>query len=242
MYKRYGNKMMCFSPPVMLMTFIVEFSLALYTLFRYKLNPVTRLAVLILTFLGTFQLTEYMICGGLGMGHVEWAKLGYVSITILPPLAIHLSLAIAKHKFWPLLVTAYGTAAAYIVYFVVNVDSVIHQECATNYAVFSMHGTPGMLYGLYYYGWLLVGVGTTMLLARRYTKVAPALRWLAVGYVSFILPTTFVNLIDASTIRAIPSIMCGFAIIFALIIAWRIIPLYNAAQGGKISKSRPKKS
>lgn len=243
MYKRYGNKLMCFSPPVMLLTFIIEFGLALYTIFKYKLNPLSRLAVLMLLLLGVFQFTEYMICGGLGLNHIEWAKIGYVSITLLPILGLHMSVVIAKRKALPLLAVAYASAAAYVYYFVTNVDSVISNVCTTNYAVFDMHGIAGSLYGLYYYGWLLVGIATAMIFARQNPKVAAPLRWLAIGYVSFILPTSLANLLAPETLRAIPSVMCGFAVIFALIIVWRILPLAAAtsAKPVKSNKKRTKK-
>lgn len=240
MYKRYGNKFMCFPPPVMLATFIIEFSLALYTLFRYKLNRVSRLSVLMLFFLGLFQFTEYMICGGLGLGHVEWAKLGYVSITLLPALGIHLAVAVARGKAYPLLAAAYATSAAFIYYFVTNADSVISNVCTANYAVFDMQGTALLLYGIYYYGWLLVGVATAMYYARKNTKIAEPLRWLALGYASFIIPTSLANILIPETLRAIPSVMCGFAVILALIIAFRVLPLSNAADKKPVKSTKNK--
>lgn len=224
-YKKYGNKFYCFSPPVMLATLLIEFGLAFYTVWRYKLTPTSRLVVAMLTFLGLFQAAEYMICGGLGLSHVEWARIGYMSITILPILGIHLLLTIAKQKMPALLVAAYGSAAAYIAYFALIGDSVISKVCAPNYAVFETHGWQGDVYALYYYGWLLIALGLAAYLANKKPKQASALRWLAIGYAAFIVPTTFANLIDASTLRAIPSVMCGFAVIFAIILVWRVLPL-----------------
>ena len=57
-------KLYCFSPPVMIATFVIEVSLAIYTLWRYKLNPVTRLTVALLVCLAIFQLAEYNVCEG----------------------------------------------------------------------------------------------------------------------------------------------------------------------------------
>lgn len=228
MYKKYANKFYCFSPPVMLFTFALEFLLAIYTLWRYKWTTVTRLVAALLVCLGIFQLAEFMICGGLGLNHVEWAKVGYVSITLLPALGLHLVASISgvkSREVKPLLSLAYGTAAAYVLYFAFAQDSVIGRVCAENYAIFDTHGAGALLYAAYYYGWLLVTVGCAMAWAERNRKARGALRWAAVGYASFIVPTVIVNVADPDTLSGIPSIMCGFAVLLALILVWRVLPL-----------------
>lgn len=209
----------------MLLTFLIEFGLAIYVLWRYKATEVSRLVVLMLLMLGVFQLTEFMICGGLGLSHVEWARIGYVSITLLPALGIHLVLAISKLKLRPLLLVAYGTAALYVWYFAIMTDAVISKTCSANYAVFETHGMPGWLYVVYYYGWLLVTLGLAAYAARKKPKLAPVMRWIAVGYSAFIIPTSLANLIDPTTVHGIPSIMCGFAVLLALVLIWRVLPL-----------------
>jgi len=225
MYKRYGNKFMCFSPPVMLATFIIEFGAAFYVLWRYRMTTVTRLVTLMLIFLGVFQLTEYMICGGFGLGHSQWARLGYVSITLLPALGLHLVLALAKVKMRPLLALAYVTAAAYVVFFALSGDSVVGRVCTTNYAVFDVHGWGATLYAVYYYGWLLIAAWIATYFAGRKQALAPALKWMVIGYAAFIIPTTFANIVDPRTLAGIPSIMCGFAVLLALVLVWRVMPL-----------------
>ena len=90
MFKKYNGKLFCFSPPVMFLTFIIEFGLAFYTLWRYKLTTISKLAIAILLSLGFFQLAEYMVCGGLGWSHIEWSRTEYVAITLLPALGIHI--------------------------------------------------------------------------------------------------------------------------------------------------------
>lgn len=216
---------MCFSPPVMLATFFIEFALAFYVIWRYKLTTLSRLAFVFLLSLGTFQLAEYMICGGLGIGHIQWTQLGYVAITLLPALGLHMTSVIAKKKVRPLLAAAYATTAAYVAYFVLVGPSVITHECAPNYAIFNLANNGYLLYGLFYYGWLLVTVGLAMTWARQQPKNAPALRWMAAGYAVFIVPTTIANLADPATISAIPSIMCGFAVLCAIILVGRVLPL-----------------
>lgn len=216
---------MCFSPPVMLATFVIEFGLLFYTLWRYKLTTVSRLVMSFLATLGIFQLAEYMTCGGLGMGHVEWVQLGYISITLLPALGLHLVATLAGKSVKPLVYAAYGTAAAYSLYFILIGNAVIARECSPNYAIFDMSGNGYLFYGLYYYGWLLLTAGLATYWAQKHPKKAPVLRWMVAGYAVFIVPTSIANLLNPATLNGIPSIMCGFAVLFALILVWRVLPL-----------------
>jgi hypothetical protein len=225
MPRKNPNTFFCFSPPVMLMTFLIELILAIYVLVRYKKSPVIIITVSILFLLAIFQLAEYMICGGLGLSNIEWAKVGYMAISLLPALGIHLILALANHKIPALLIAAYASAASYVMYFAVASQSVIARDCAPNYALFDTQGYGAFLYALYYYGWLFVAVILAAHMARKHPKKARVMKWMVIGYSSFIVPTTLANLINPSTMSAIPSIMCGFAVILAVVLVWRVLPL-----------------
>lgn len=225
--KRTSNTFYCFSPPVMLATFLIEVGFALYIIWRYKLTTISRLVVLILLSLATFQGAEYMLCGGMGVYGGVWSKLGYSAISLLPPLGLHLAYTIAGKRSLALIISAYATAAIFVFYFTFLTGSVSGYTCYANYVVFQgdyIWGTA--LYALYYYGWLLTGVWACLRLGsltknhlQRY-----ALYWLAAGYSAFIIPTTLANIIDPSTISGIPSIMCGFAVILAFILTLKVTP------------------
>lgn len=235
MLDKYKGKLFCFSPPVMLATFIFEFGAAFYTIWRYKINAVARLTVLMLLALGTFQLTEYMTCGGLGIEHINWARLGYASITLLPALGIHLLVVIAGKKLPLLIGTAYTTCLAFLVFFIAAEGAVALDACYANYVVFNTHYASGWPYALYYYGWLIIGAYLAYRWSAQYPKRKKALLGMAIGYAAFIVPTTFFNLIDPSTTRGIPSIMCGFAVLFAISLIVFVLP--NAAT--RRTKSQP---
>lgn len=216
--------MFCFSPPVMLATFMIEIGFAIYTVWRYKMDDVKRLAVAMLVALATFQLAEYMVCGGLGLTNVDWARIGYVAITLLPPLGIHMITAIAGKK-KPLLVkTAYATSAAFIGFYLLGASAISGQTCYANYAVFHTSSVSGWPFGLYYYGWLFVGTYMSWQWSNEMPHHRIALRAMTLGYTAFILPTTAFNIIDPSTVKGIPSIMCGFAVIFAFVLVTRVLP------------------
>lgn len=228
-----STKLYCFSPPVMLATLTIEMASAFYILWRYQLTPITRIAVAMLVCLATFQGAEYMVCGGLGIEPGLWSKLGYSAITLLPPLGIHLALTIAGKKNTLLVQGAYASAIGFVAYFTFLTGSISGHTCYANYVVFSGANVfASMVYGLYYYSWLFVGVALAFSLAKaeRRRHIKAALGWLGLGYLSFIIPTTLVNVVDPSTISGIPSIMCGFAIILAVVLTMRVVPEASRAE------------
>ena len=218
----------CFSPPVMLATFVFEVSMAIYTLWRYKLGPASRLSVLVLLTLAVFQLSEYMICeGGLGLEGLSWAKIGFVAITFLPPLGLHLVSVIGKSDKKLPLVLAYGSALVFSAYFLLAASGIESQVCGGNYVIFHISQALAIIYGVYYYGWLLFGIFACrqFYFVAKTAKIKRSMLALALGYISFLLPTTAVNLVDTSTMAGIPSIMCGFAVLLAAIISFVVLPL-----------------
>jgi hypothetical protein len=224
--KRDENTFYCFSPPVMIATFIIEVSLAVYTLWRYKLTVISRLVALILLFLATFQLAEYMVCQGAYGNALAWSRIGYVAITFLPPLGLHLAQAITEAKSRWLVWAAYATAAAFAAFFLLVGGAINGHACLGNYVIFQVAHNSGALFGLYYYGLLLLVLGTGWYYFRRTKEPARrrALGGLLIGYLVFIVPTVAVNLMNPNTVRGIPSIMCGFAVLLAVTLAFTVLP------------------
>ena len=224
MFKKYQGKFFCFSPPVMLATLLIEFSSAAYTLWRYKVSTIQRLSVALLISLGTFQLAEYMICGGLGLTHIEWAQLGYGAITLLPALGMHAIVTLADKK-KPLLVgAAYASCIGFLAANIIGTSSFVAHECAANYAVFNISDGSLYLYMAYYYGWLAIGTVLAIYWGSQMPARRKALQSMAFGYAAFVLPTIAFNILEPTSTRAIPSVMCGFAVIFAITIVYAILP------------------
>ncbi len=231
--KKYTNKFYCFSPTVMLLTFLFETFAAGWLLFKYKTSDISRLIIYILLALAGFQAAEFMVCGGFGFDGIEWARFGYISITLLPPLGLHLAHKIAGKKAGVMVKLAYITCAIFIFYYTFAVSTVEAGVCRANYSVFNTPSLWGEFFGLYYYGWLVTGV----LFSVRHSKAlyeqktktdkvkSRALAWLTIGYAAFMLPTTIVNVIDPNTIEGIPSIMCGFAVLLAIVLLGFVAPL-----------------
>lgn len=221
------NTLYCFSPPIMLITFFIEITLALYALYRYRLNTLAKLCISLLVLLGIFQFAEYNVCGQLlGLDSLTWSRLGYVCITFLPVLGVHALLTIAKKKS-PLLVAGlYSVATVFAGYFLTVGHGLTASVCTGNYVIFEVNPHINTLYMLYYYGLEIFALYTAWSLARvtKQKKSRQALYGFALGYLCLLVPTTTVNVIDPETIRGIPSIMCGFAVLLAVIVATVVLP------------------
>lgn len=229
--KTKSTQLNCFSPPVMIATFIVEIAMAAYVTWRYRLDSLQRLVVVCLAMLAIFQLSEYFVCGGWGLMAETWSKVGYVAITTLPPLGLHILHKLAGKPNRRLVNTAYGSMAAFAVYFLAYRYAFRGYACTGNYVIFQLGVFPAWAYGAYYYGWLftaiLLGAHWANQLRAKGKKAFQQLqtvRALIIGYLVFLVPTALANSVSPATRRGIPSIMCGFAVLFALILTFYILP------------------
>lgn len=227
------NTLFCFSPPVMVATMIIELTLAGYTAWRYRLTPTTRLIILLLVSLAAFQLAEFQVCDGSVDIKWLWARIGHVAITLMPPMGIHLSYTLAGVRRKPLAWLAYATAVFFVGYFMFTA-AIVANRCLGNYVIFQLDPRGSLLYGYYYYGWLLAGMFLNWRLAKKTKnkKIHKALAWLILGYASFIVPTTAATIFAPESAAGVPSVMCGFAVIFAIILGVKILP--NA---GKVQRT-----
>jgi hypothetical protein len=230
--KRDENTFYCFSPPVMIATFIIEITLAVWTLVRYKLNRTVWLAVLIFVMLATFQAAEFMVCRGAPALALPWSRIGYGAIALLPPLGLDMLLTIIRDKRKVILLGAtYTAAAAFIAYFMLVPTAMSGHVCLGNYIIFEVAKNSGALFGAYYYGLLATSVYIGWRALQN--KKLPAserrgIRGLLIGYLIFIVPVIAVNFLSPNTVRGIPSIMCGFAVLLALAVAFEVLPAMGA--------------
>jgi hypothetical protein len=213
----------------MIATFFIEIALAFYTIFRYKLTPITHLAVMILVSLAVFQLAEYNVCeGSWGVDSLTWARIGYVAITALPPLGLHLIMRIVDKKNNILISASYLAAIIFAAVFLFVGNGLEGQVCQGNYVIFAIAPWAFIPYTAYYYGLTMFStvyaIGAGGVVKAKSKKIS--LYSMAIGYLAFMVPTTAVNLIDPATRAAIPSVMCGFAVIFAIILAGFVVPRY----------------
>ncbi|HSD56288.1 MAG TPA: hypothetical protein VLA92_03995 [Candidatus Saccharimonadales bacterium] len=225
MYLRKSNRLYCFSPPVMIATFVIETVLLIYTVVRYRMSPLTRIVAGTLALLAIFQFAEYHVCGH-SFIPASWSRVGFVAITLLPPLGIHLVQQIAGKKSYWQLALAYGSSLAFVVLFALDEAIFKGHVCAGNYAIFQMKSPMGGLYFMWYYLVLFCGIIMSLYYAHTAKpNIRKALYLQILGYFSFVLPTSIVNAINPQTLSGVPSIMCGFAVSYALILTFGVVPL-----------------
>ena len=211
----------------MVATIVIELGLALWAAWKYRSNKVLQLALGIFVLLAVFQFAEYSVCEGmLGISDLFWTRLGFVAITLLPALGMHMTYEIAGVKNKVVTYGSYIAAGLFMTFFAFVSHNASSPACYGNYVIFDM--VPGTMYtyAIYYYGLEILALATALNLSfnAKKIKIRRALRWHAFGYAALLVPTTTVNLLDPATIAATPSIMCGFAVIMAIVIGFKVLP------------------
>lgn len=223
MLKQKGTTFACFSPPVMAATFAIEIILALYVLVRYKLNAKTRTILAILVCLGAFQLAEYFVCTNSSVALVA-SRLGFVAISLLPLLGLYLMSLLTKPLARRSLVIVLLLTAIFASYFILAPKAFTGHQCTGNYVIFQIGHWHGLAYGTFYFGTIAASLFRGVIYLQRSPKARAAMgvRWLLVGYAVFMTPVAVLAALRPATKQAIPSVLCGFAVILALIIGLKV--------------------
>lgn len=220
--------MYCFSPPVMLFTFILETIFALYTLIFIKLKPSTVIIAAIFICLAFFQFCEYQICTV--SSNLTLMHLGYIAITLLPALGVHLVTLVTKHRTPKYFV--YLFAAIFVGVFLFQTQSVSYVACGGNYVLLKNSGALASTYFPFYYSLSLIVAMVEIFYftinkekGADYNTQRKLLYWLLGGSAAFIIPTAVIYIFSsAARDSGIPSIMCGFGIILAVILTFFVLP------------------
>lgn len=228
----------------MLATLVIEFSLAIYTVWRYKMSIMTRLITAMLICLATFQLAEYFVCTGIGSMAVPWSRVGFVAITALPPLGLHIMHVLAGKQDRRVVYAAYATMASFMGFFLLSPGTFTGHQCTGNYVIFQFTDDVTGTYSVYYFGWLLVGMGlgwrwANQLKAKGKSAIRQlqAVQGLILGYLVFLVPSAMAMYVKPEVRRGIPSVLCGFAVLLALILTLYILPRVADSKAAETAKA-----
>lgn len=218
----------CFSPAVMLFTFLFEFTSAIYILLTGKFKPSAIVITLILICLGVFQLAEFQVCS---QSSLIWMRVGYIAITLLPPLGVHLVSLVSKKARFRLI--SYSLAAIFILSFIIHSETINSAVCGGNYVMIATASNLiSYSFPIYYYLLLMIGLFDISWSIRWQKNVSGYDKekisyffWLGLGYASFLIPTGAVYFLSQAARSGIPSVMCGFAVFLALILTFKLYPL-----------------
>lgn len=218
----------CFSPPVMVATFLLESIMAAYTVYKYKLSNKGRLILALMLSLAFFQAAEYFVCTNSTIA-VNSSRFGYASITLLPALGLYLMSALSVPMRKKAVIFMFTVSAMLMAYFLLAPTAFSGYQCTGNYVIFQIGTSQMRLYGTYYYGLIALALfkGTKFLINNPKAKrnVRLPVQWLMTGYLVFIVPVAVLLVTHPDTRRAIPSILCGFAVSLAVILAAKMAPL-----------------
>ncbi len=216
----------------MLFTAATELLLAFWSLWTYRKTVLGRLATITLICLGIFQVAEYRICEGVFAGNLAWTQIGLTAITLLPALGLHMiETIIGKNRYtW----FGYLCAAIYIAFFVFTDTIVQGSYCTGNYVIIQ---TQPVAFGPYYFAFLFLAIIEAIHALRSKIVTIPshrnALRWMVIGYLSFIVPMAVISAVSPPIRNSVPSILCGFAILLAVVLASRVLPMYHRSSHSK---------
>lgn len=218
----------CFTPMVTLATFLIEFVLAGYVIYKYKLDNFSRIVVVTLLLLGSFQLSEFIMCSG---GDMQlWSRIGTACITMLPVLTLHLITLLTDRS--KLIYAGYASGLGIIAsMFIFNIQ--MNPECTGNFVILGFGNLFGWVFYFYYSVFVLAGLFllSKSLLNQKSDKTI--ISWAFIAYLSLLVPTGLVYLFIAATRQGVPSIMCGFAITAALIVVFKLLPLLHPIRTAK---------
>jgi len=211
----------------MLGTFVIETILGLHVMLTRK-GIIARLSVVLLFCLAAFQLCEYFVCVGSPTFRLDWTRFGLVCISFLPALGVDLA-GLLTRRTW-LVFVGYAAALAFSVTFFLLPSASAAGSCLGNYILIAMPNSRfSELYMWYYFGFIVLGM-SQLIWGMIYDKQISrplywARLWFVIGYLSFTVPMAVVAFMSPSARAGTPSLMCGFALSLAVIVALRVVPL-----------------
>lgn len=218
-----SETLLCFNPIVTLLTGVFEILCAIAAGITYTKTLFGRIAVLTLICLAIFQFSEFTICSA-GAGMIS-NKIGYIAIAFLPALGLHLASLLTRTSI--LLPISYIAAIIISVSIAFLPTLFVATYCTGTFVLFELNTFLTYAFGIYYMLFILIAMIKLSRALIHKVGRTDVIAWLLVGYLSFLIPTLTVSILYSSTRSGIPSIMCGFAVLLAAILTFKVLPLYH---------------
>jgi len=208
---------MCFTPPVSLTTAIIEFVVATYILARFKNYLVPIFLSVIIYILGFYQFTEFMLCTS--TNSFLWARIGFITYTLLPAIILHLSIRFSKINFKNYII--YLPTIIFALISFLKKGFIIKASCS-NIFVFvttilfsSSYLIQSIIYYVYYFGFIILACVITY----NYIKKQPNILNKKIVYIGIftaaitaLIPIFLIIIFPQLGIQ-FPSIYCEFALL-----------------------------
>ena len=208
----------------------IEFLLLINLLIFVEKNKINIVSLIMIFVLASYQTVEFLMCN-LRLQSFFFPYLAFVIITFLPPLNLLLALLYTNnnslHKFKYVL---FIPAVAFIVYYASRISHFEVTRCTVLYATYNY--PLGDLYGVFYYLPILFSI----ILFALYVKKESDKKKNFIGkvllfgsiFISLVPLLGFILMLAGSyaIISAVESIMCKFALVYALCLSF--VCLYNS--------------
>ena len=221
------NTLYCFTPEVSLATFVIEIGFVLYTYLKFKATTFSRVCIGLLLCLGTFQAAEFMFCRSATPD--IWPKIGYIATIFLPAFGMHMT-SLLTNRAYKITYAAYMLALGITIMALLYPLHYFIASCNIHYV--DMWNKPpfNYLHNIYYIVFIFCAVYVLIHTILHRKKRREIEVWLVISYAVFLIPTYALYFLRYIFHSAIPSVMCGFAIMTALIITLIILPMFYRAK------------
>jgi hypothetical protein len=224
------EEIMNWNGTVSLLIACLEFLLLFNLLLFAEKNSLNKIAIIMVALLAGYQAMEFLMCQ-VELQSSFFPYLAFVIITFLPPLNLLLALTLTRNL-TPTLTTwlIFIPAILFSVYYTFVITEFAVTKCTVLYAIY--HYPLGDLYGLFYYMPILISIILLAMFLRKEDDKKKRLigKVLLFGGIFIsILPVLGFILMFASSyslISAMESVMCKFAFVYALCLAF--ICIYNS--------------
>lgn len=214
---------MCFTPTISFTIFAIEWILGFIVLSwmpkKGNVRAVYGLAAVILFVLGFYQFTQYMFC--ISGNFILWGTIGFLTYNFLPAIGVHFGHSLLKKK--SNIVWIYVIPIVFSFIAILTPNFVSMGSCDRYYITVehSWHDTMSLLYGAYYFGFIAYMIYLLNFELKKSKSDSAALVGL-IGILSFTIPTFILVIIFPALNIAFPSILCEFALLFAISVFWMI--------------------
>jgi hypothetical protein len=215
---------------VSLLIACLEFLLLFNLLVFVEKNKFNKIAMIIIALLAAYQTMEFLMCQ-VGLKSAFFPYFAFVIISFLPPLNLLLVVTLKlEHKFKSTKFLFFVPAILFSVYYTFVIPNFALTSCTVLYATY--HYPLGDLFGFFYYLPILISIILLILFFRKEGDKKKRL----IGKV-LLFGSIFISILPAlgfilmfigyySVISAIESIMCKFAFVYAVCLAF--ICIYNS--------------
>jgi len=214
---------MCFTPWISLSTAIIELALATILLLFFKKTTFRNFFAGFIYLLGFYQFTEYMVCSA--ENPFLWAKIGFITYSLFPAIALHATLKFLKKKPSKILIyfiPIVATITAFVIPgFIIKAECngfFVSVQTIFNTSTYLFDSILFWIYVGYYFGFIFLAIILAYINYRKQkNKLKKEIEIIEIfGILLMTIPVILLIIIFPFSGQMFPSILCQFALFVAI--------------------------